>query len=345
MAYHFRNLVFEGIGLKVLAYVGALKGLEKRGVLQNIERVAGTSTGAINAVLVGLGYSSDQQTNIMNRLDFEKFINDDSGFFNTNRLLIEFGWHRGDYFRTWIANLIKKKTGNQNATFAQVHEQKKAKGFRDIYIAGANLSTKFIEVFSHMHTPRMCVADAARISMSIPFLFASPRSPRGDIYVDGGVLNYLPIKIFDRQHYLDSVNQNSHGLETQYYNKLNQQLIRKGVWESPHIYNKETLGFRLFSEQELDIFRDQSEPVHEKIEDFATYTWNVIESILEAQFKQHMHSDDWQRTIYIETLGVRTTDFKITNARKKALLESGRKGTESYFKWFDNPKSYPVNRV
>ena len=57
MAYHFKNLVFEGGGVKGIAYVGALEVLEKEGILQDVERVAGTSAGAMMAVLVGLRYS------------------------------------------------------------------------------------------------------------------------------------------------------------------------------------------------------------------------------------------------------------------------------------------------
>ena len=56
--YHFRNLVFEGGGVKGIAYVGALEVLDQEGILKDIKRVAGTSAGAMVAVLVGLGYSA-----------------------------------------------------------------------------------------------------------------------------------------------------------------------------------------------------------------------------------------------------------------------------------------------
>jgi predicted patatin/cPLA2 family phospholipase len=69
---------------------------------------------------------------------------------------------------------------------------------------GTNLSTGFSEVFSAEHTPRMCVADAARISMSIPLFFAAIRNPRGDVYVDGGVTDNYPIKLFDREKYVEA---------------------------------------------------------------------------------------------------------------------------------------------
>jgi len=226
-----------------------------------------------------------------------------------------------------------------------VQQQKAAKGFRDMYFMGTNISTHFVEVFSHEHTPRMCLADAVRISMSIPLFFASRRSPRGDVYVDGGVLDNYPVKLFDRQRYLDGASLGSHGVLTEYYQKHNAGLKRKKLDISPYIYNKETLGFRLDSEREIATFRDQAEPVAEPIDDFFDYTRNLLKTLMDAQANYHLHSDDWQRTIYIDTLGVKTTEFKITDAKKKALVASGCSGTETYFKWHDDPKSSPANRV
>ena len=60
MAYHFRNLVFEGGGVKGIAYVGAMKVLKEEGILPNIKRVGGTSAGAINATLFALGFTNIQ---------------------------------------------------------------------------------------------------------------------------------------------------------------------------------------------------------------------------------------------------------------------------------------------
>jgi len=346
MNYQFKNLIFEGGGVKGIAYAGAIKVLEEKGIMSSIVRVGGTSAGAINAVLVGLGYTSAQTLDIMNKLDFNKFMDDDLGVFrDIDRLLNEFGWHKGAFFRKWISKLIKKKTGNPDATFTEVQKQKNEKGFRDMYFIGANISTHFAEVFSHEHTPRMCIADAVRISMSIPLFFASHRSPRGDVYVDGGLLDNYPVKLFDRKKYVAQENLSDHVLETKYYKKHNKLLKQKGLDISPYVYNKETLGFRLDSEREIAVFRDQSEPAHAEITDFSSYSLNLIKTIMDSQANTHLHNDDWQRTIYVDTLGVKTTDFSLTDAKKKTLVESGRKGTENYFKWFDSPASKAVNRA
>ena len=69
MSYGFRNLVFEGGGVKGIAYVGTMEVLEDRGILQNIDRVGGTSAGAINAVLTALNFSNDEVSDILGSLD------------------------------------------------------------------------------------------------------------------------------------------------------------------------------------------------------------------------------------------------------------------------------------
>ena len=338
MAYNFRNLIFEGGGVKGIAYVGALDVLAQKDILSGIQRIGGTSAGAINAILLGLGYTPKETRDILESLDFQEFMDDSWGVIRDSaRLIDQFGWYKGDYFRDWIGNLIKAKTGNSESTFADIEALKGTQPFKSLYFLGTNLSTSFSEVFSAEHTPRMCVADAVRISMSIPLFFAAKRSLRGDVYVDGGVLNNYPIKLFDRKKYLVSGN----FIETDYYKRMNAQVkkIRRPI--SNYVYNKETLGFRLDTKEEIAVFRDQAEPPHKNVENFFDYTWALIHTILEAQQSSHLHSDDWARTVYIDTLGVSTTDFNLSVAKKKALVKSGKDSTLNYFKWYDNHEDKP----
>ncbi len=340
MPYPFRNLVFEGGGVKGIAYVGAMEVLEEREILKDIIRVGGTSAGAINAALLGLNYSVAETKEILGKLNFRRFLDDSWGIVrDTNRLITEFGWYKGDFFRGWIGEIIEAKTGNGESTFLEANTLKAERNFRDLYFMGTNLSTGFGEVFSFEHTPRMCVADAVRISMSIPLFFAAKRSIRGDVYVDGGVVDNYPVKLFDRQKYVVA-----HSRAPEYYAKQNEDLRQAGRTISPYVYNQETLGFRLDSAREVAIFRDQAEPDHQKIEDFFAYTWALVETILSIQNNYHLHSDDWQRTIYIDTLGVGTTDFDLSDDKKGALVTSGRTNTQKYFEWYDNPANQPVNR-
>ena len=79
MTYPFRNLVFEGGGVKGIAYVGAMKVLEKEDILKNISRVGGTSAGSINAALFAAGFSNQETLNVLSKLDFNDFKDDSWG--------------------------------------------------------------------------------------------------------------------------------------------------------------------------------------------------------------------------------------------------------------------------
>ena len=337
--YHFRNLVFEGGGVKGIAYVGALAELKKRNILQKISRVGGTSAGAINAVLLSTGHTPEETKGILSKLDFNKFMDDSWGVVrDSKRLLDKYGWYKGEFFREWIGQIIEKKTNNANSTFLDFQNL----GFKDLSLVGTNISTGFSEVFSLEHTPRMPVADAARISMSIPLFFTAVRNFRNDVYVDGGVLRNYPIKLFDRKKYIEEANQIHHALSREYYEKDNKS---KPKTSSEYVYNKETLGFRLDSKEEIAMFRDNAIPPSTAVDDFFDYGKALIKTIMNAQDNVHLHSDDWQRTVYIDSLGVGTTDFNLDDGTKRKLVKSGATGVIEYFEWYDKAsgKDMPAN--
>lgn len=123
MAYHFRNLIFEGGGVKAMAYVGAMEAMQEKGIIANIMRVGGTSAGAINATLFALGFTNAEQRSILKKMDFNNFMDDSWGLIrDTDRLINKFGWYKGDFFHTWISDLINKKLKNPNATFRDLKE-------------------------------------------------------------------------------------------------------------------------------------------------------------------------------------------------------------------------------
>lgn len=335
--YHFRNLVFEGGGVKGLAYVGALGELETRGVMTGIRRVGGTSAGAINAVLLALDYSLEETRDVLSTLDFNNFMDDSWGVVrDTKRLIDRFGWYKGDFFLDWIGRLVEAKTGNRFSTFNDLGHL----GFRDLFLCGSNLSTGFSEVFSNEHTPRMRVADAARISMSLPLFFQAVRNTRDDVYVDGGVQRNYPVKLFDRVKYLEK--KRKHGVVTDYYTRFNREKPRGS---SPYRYNKETLGFRLDARDQIAAFRDGAEPPVNEIQDFFDYGLALVRAVLNNEASAHLHSDDWMRTVYIDSLGVGTTEFDLDEATKERLVASGAAGVTAYFDWWDSvsPAALPNN--
>jgi predicted acylesterase/phospholipase RssA len=109
MSVQFCNLIFEGGGVKGIAYVGAMQVLEQRGILKNIKRVGGASAGAMNALLFALGFDIPSQRKILEHTDFKEFMDDSFGMIRDIRRLAKlFGYHKGDFFSGWVADLILK---------------------------------------------------------------------------------------------------------------------------------------------------------------------------------------------------------------------------------------------
>jgi NTE family protein len=213
----------------------------------------------------------------------------------------------------------------------------KAKKFRDIYLIGADLSTGFSKVFCYNNTPDVKVADAARISMSIPLFFRAVQNINNDghVYVDGGLLDNYPIKVFDRVSF---ISKESNRRETEYYERDNKSLTRKLGQIDKQVYNKETLGFRLDSKEEINKFLhpEMEMPIKNDIKTLFTYTKALVTTLIDFQNNVHLHSDDWQRTVYIDSLGVGSVDFKISDSKKKELVKSGSDYTQKYLKWYNN---------
>jgi len=230
----YRNLVMEGGGIKGIAYGGAMLALEENGVLQDITRVAGTSAGAISASLLAIGYSAQDISDIIADTPVESF--NDDGFVSrgTRRLINDYGWFKGESFLNTMENIIYKRTGNANLTFLELHRLASSYPFRDLYVVGADLSDQKSVVFSYETYPNMRIADAVRVSMSIPIYYKAVwlnsegkvfdvPTPKDNchLFVDGGILMNFPIEIFDNTKYLTG---------------------EEGTYD---VFNKETIGLRL----------------------------------------------------------------------------------------------------
>ena len=315
MENNFKNIVFEGGGVKGIAYVGALQALEEYDVLFNIKRVGGASAGAINALLLALDYTLTEIKDTMWSLDFNNFMDDEWGIIrDTNRLVNQFGWYKGEFFLDWIGDIIEKKTGKRFITFKDFSQW----GTKDLYIVGTNLSKNCSEIFSSENTPDMSIMEAIRISMSIPLFFSAVRrETNGDVYVDGGIFNNYPVKMFDKKKYLLGEN---HFYQMSPY-------MRNG---EESIINKETIGFRLDSKQEIKTFLEKDKLKYTKIDDFFDYIKALLKAIMSVQDNQHLNSNEWLRTVYINTIGVNTVDFDIDDITKKALIDEGYKGTINF---------------
>lgn len=339
--YPFKNLVFEGGGTLGTAYVGVMEELEKKAILQNIIRCGGASVGSINAVLFALGYSSSEVWELLKTTNFAEFqdyrlpLKIDSLF----RLFSRYGLYPGDVFKQWIGELIAHKAGRKDITFREL----KSMGAPDLYLIGTNLSSAYYDVYCALKTPDFPVVDAVRISMSVPLMFSAVRGKQGIVSVDGGVLNNYPVRLFDRGKFIDTDQNPTHTRSTSFYDSVNQQILNP---KFQYTYNRETLGFRLGGGKATPFYIDQDQPAQDSITNFGEYLIHLVKAFLNVQNIMHLETDDWHRTIYVDTEHINGYDFTIDLETKLKLVEAGRKGVIEYFKWYDsdNINDYPVNK-
>jgi NTE family protein len=312
--YPYKNLVFEGGGVKGVAYGGVFEVLEQLQITPQIEAVAGTSAGAITATMMSLNYSAAEFLKIMMTLDFERF-EDGCDLIGPFRLVRHFGWFKGNYFLNLMESFIEQKTrdsqkpGNGRATFRDLVEKYRDRHFKKLFVFGTNLTQQAVQKFSYETTPDVAVADAVRISMSIPFFFEAryyEQNGSNDAYCDGGVLNNYPIDTFDEQH--TAVDPDSGHLM---------------LHRTP---NAETLGFHF----------DNPGQIHSPVNSLRSFGEGVIDALLDIQdILLKTNTGDERRSVFINDLGVKFTDFELSDQTKRALIDQGRTATTEYL---DKPR-------
>lgn len=188
-----KNLVFEGGGIKGVAFIGVVKALEDKNILKNINNFAGSSAGAIVATCLALKLSSKNLEDILLNLDFTKFKDSRWGIIRKfYYFMTKYGIYQGKYFMKYLESVLVKYTGNDKITFQEVYNRYGT----NLVITGTNLDKGIVEYFCHETHPNMPVKIAIRISMSIPYIFEAIKY-EGYTWTDGGVLNNYPFSYFD----------------------------------------------------------------------------------------------------------------------------------------------------
>ena len=278
------NLVFKGGGVLGITYAGAIEVLSEKKLLDNVKRVAGTSAGSIVATLLSLRYSASEITTLVKTTPFKKF----EDHWNPLRIPAEYGLYAGDYFLSWIKNIIREKTGNENITFAEMS----AAGFRDLKVFASDLNIMGIREFSNEKTPGVIVAESIRASMSIPLFFKAWKFPNNNpndhIYVDGGVLYNYPITAFD--NYDETLG---------FFIKFEEE--QSDLKYDEIITYVKTLFNTLLNAQDIDFYKNKSE--EEITVTISNLGISVTDFEITEQQKEQLFSEGKQATLkYIEEM-------------------------------------------
>ena len=144
-------------------HIGALKALNERGIFPQV--ISGVSAGAIIGSLYADGYTPDEIFELLHGLDVFKMLK-----IRRPRL----GFLKPDGLKQTLSKYLKAKTFEELNT--------------PLYVAATNLSKAQLEIFSSGN-----LVDAIMASTAFPMLIR-PYEINGCLYVDGGLMNNLPVQ-------------------------------------------------------------------------------------------------------------------------------------------------------
>lgn len=176
--------IFGGGAVRGVSYVGVVKAL--RELELEIDSIAGSSVGAVFAVLFAMGFTCDEMQEIF--LDFNFNMFKDISF----AIGADFAFSKGEVFLNWLRDLIEKKYYGDAYIKGQNPPVKFSNIEKDLYILTSDLANNVPVVFSKNNTPDYEVAMAARISASLPGLM-KPTEYENGFLVDGDLIKSWPL--------------------------------------------------------------------------------------------------------------------------------------------------------
>ncbi|MCH3963818.1 MAG: patatin-like phospholipase family protein [Clostridium sp.] len=296
------DVVFDGGGVKAIGLIGAICCFENYGY--EINRAAGTSAGAIIAALLSVGYTGKELKSIMLDMNYDDFFNKNRIYRKMNGINIlkkslnlfkDKGLYSSDNIEKYIKNLILSKSNN---TFYDVYE----KGESKLKIIASDVTEKKIMILpddlaKYGVEPRNFeISQAVKMSISIPLYFK-------------------PVKFYHKEgcsYVVDG------GI-----------LSNFPIWifdnESTPV--RPTIGFKL-----VDTNKDYS--ANRKM-DFISYLFDIMGTMLDKNEEIYVKDKDAVRTVFIPTLGVKTTEFRISTDMKIKLFNSGYVSAEKFLKFWN----------
>ena len=329
---HRADAVFEGGGVKGIAFAGAIASAERDAGVEEWVNVAGTSAGAIVAALLVAGYDAAGLQKILAGAKYSRFADTGpggkwiGGLWNA---IFRFrGMAPGRYFLEWMseqlaASPLAKELGKTELTFgdvkrrdlpakAELHDITDLQYERTLYrlhVIGSDITTGRMiilpddlpdytdEAGKPFDKDTFPLVQAVRMSMSYPFLFnpvVLHRQGRPVYVVDGGLLSNFPIWLFDGPH----PTRPTWGFRLHGGDSVNEGLpyrkIPRPFWEVP-------LLKAMFSA--------------------ATEAWD----------RQQLSHATSVRTVSIPTHQIGTTDFGLTPAEADSLYAWGVNAAHDFF--------------
>jgi NTE family protein len=312
--------VFEGGGVKGIAFVGALEAARDHGI-KRWENVAGTSAGAIIASLLAVGYEPDQMRKILESTDYAKFADYGWGgkwIGGARNALRGRGLCPGKAFTEWLSKrFAESPVAKEDPKFGDIQrdlpadisaKDREFARFRLRVIASdvtegrmLVLPDDIVDYTEEDGTPLtkdgLSIARAVRMSMSFPYFFEPVtlhKNGRPHVIVDGGLLSNFPVFLFDGDK--PPLRRWTFGFRLfagEPPERLSYRLIRRPLWPLP-------LGKAMFFS--------------------ATEAWD-----------RRISQATKVRTVSIPTGDVKTLKFELTETERELLRRNGEAAGKRFF--------------
>jgi NTE family protein len=273
------------------------------------------ANGAIAAALIAAGYTPEELRREILGLDYRQF--EDEGWEDklpvidrTASILLDLGIYEGKRFHTWIAGKLEAKGVRTFADLVRDPEEEQLRYRYKLQVIVSDVTERALLVLPRdagklgLEPDELPVADAIRMSMSIPIFFEpvrhqNPKTGQEHVLVDGGMLSNFPVWLFD---------------------------VRDGVPDWP------TFGLLLVEPKPREHLGKRIEPPKRDrgVSALIDYLKSLAQTMMAAHDRLYLEQADFARTIPIPTLGVGTTEFNLSPDRAEALYQSGVKAAEEF---------------
>ena len=301
------DLVLEGGGVKGIGLLGAIEELAKADY--RFRRVAGTSAGAIVGSLVAAGMPVDELLNVMRSLDYKKFR--DESFIDrlgiggkSLSLLFDQGVYEGEYLRNWLADQLEKlgvrTFADLKLTEPWASHLPPERRYKLVVVA-SDITNGRLARLPWDYARYGLIPDEQRVADAVRASMSIP-------------FFYEPVKL-DGKLLVDG------GMLSNFPINL---FDTTPDWP--------TFGIKLSAQPDANMVANDIKN-----------TFDFAKALLATMINAHdqMHIDDpctAARTIFIDTLKIKATDFDIQAEEQNELYQNGRSAAKKFLKTWDYKK-------
>ncbi|MCC5791022.1 MAG: patatin-like phospholipase family protein [Legionellaceae bacterium] len=309
------TVVYSGGGGKIFAHVGSKRAMEQMDI--KCKDFAGSSAGAIMAMLDYLGYHSDEIHHFFRFVSRDLLVHYDIDWtglshpramkaafdFAINKKVLELIEHYA-IDKTWPGRkfLQDEILSEGKITFRSLHKLKQR--YPDcclgncIKITATNIKQNRTVIFSVVNTPDMELSEAVKISASMPVIFKSSLLD-GEPHSDGGVLRNFPLELFpDRGNtFLSS---------------------RYGI-------NLGTIGFCFHTGVEFALLNNFRIPMHRESA-FSNWVYSLLTGVKDPATGWQMDLSKViqnSHQVVVVPADIPSTEFSVSPAQQQSLMRTG----------------------